>query len=119
MIHCYNASAVHQSVTCGLYVLSSAGYSFLLPFTWQTWLMFLIAMLVVVLLLTGMDLVTRKARYAALEKVDSRKVQRSRKRGALLLLLLLLLLPLLLLLRCVACHACCGALAGVCCSLLL
>jgi hypothetical protein len=60
----------------------SAGYSFLLPFTWQTWLMFLIAMLVVVLLLTSMDIATRKARYAALEKVDSRKVQRSRKRGA-------------------------------------
>jgi carbon starvation protein CstA len=44
--------------------------------------MFLIAMLVVVLLLTGMDIATRKARYAALEKVDTRKVQRSRKRGA-------------------------------------
>jgi carbon starvation protein CstA len=61
----------------------TAGYSFLLPFTWQTWLLFLIAMLVVVLLLTGMDIATRKARYAALEKVDTsgRKVQRSRKRG--------------------------------------
>jgi carbon starvation protein CstA len=65
-----------------------AGYSFLLPFTWQTWLMFLIAMLVVVLLLTGMDIATRKARYAALEKVDSRKVQRSRKRGGALCTLL-------------------------------
>ncbi|WIA38210.1 hypothetical protein OEZ86_001556 [Tetradesmus obliquus] len=62
----------------------NTGYSFLLPFTWQVWLLFLMAMLAVVLLLTGMDLTTRKARHAALEKVDSRKVQRSRKRDKLM-----------------------------------
>jgi carbon starvation protein CstA len=77
------ADPIH-GVTCQhqyLGTLLSAGYSFLLPFTWQTWLLFLVAMLVVVLLLTGMDIATRKARHAALEQVDTRKLQRSRKRG--------------------------------------
>jgi hypothetical protein len=70
-------SAQHRFQLAG-----TAGYSFLLPFTWQTWMMFLITMLVVILLLTGMDIATRKFRHAACAKVDLRKVQRLRKRGA-------------------------------------
>jgi ABC-type amino acid transport substrate-binding protein len=56
-------------------------YSFLLPFSWRTWLLLLTALVAVVIALSLLDLATRRARYRALERcygLERAKITRRR-----------------------------------------